>query len=88
MDYLNGRSLEEILADDGPIDLATTIDIMLEVLDGLAYAHRHGIVHRDLKPGNIMYCTIDGARAVKVLDFGISKLLDNRGTTQAHDCRW
>lgn len=83
MDYLNGRSLEEILADDGPIDLATTIDIMLEVLDGLAYAHRHGIVHRDLKPGNIMYCTIDGARAVKVLDFGISKLLDNRSTTQA-----
>lgn len=83
MDYLNGRSLEEILADDGPIDLATTIDIILEVLDGLAYAHRHGIVHRDLKPGNIMYCTIDGARAVKVLDFGISKLLDNRSTTQA-----
>lgn len=83
MDYLNGRSIEEILADDGPIDLATTIDIMLEVLDGLAYAHRHGIVHRDLKPGNIMYCTVDGARAVKVLDFGISKLLDSRSTTQA-----
>ncbi len=83
MDYLNGRSIEEILADDGPIDLGSTIDIMLEVLDGLAYAHRHGIVHRDLKPGNIMHCTIDGAKAVKVLDFGISKLLDNRSTTQA-----
>ncbi|MBP9091311.1 protein kinase [bacterium] len=83
MDYLNGRSIEEILADDGPIDLETTIDIMLEVLDGLAYAHRNGIVHRDLKPGNIMYCTIDGAKAVKVLDFGISKLMDHRGTAQA-----
>lgn len=83
MDYLEGRSIEEILADDGPIDLETTIDIMLEVLDGLAYAHRNGIVHRDLKPGNIMYCTIDGAKAVKVLDFGISKLIDNRGTSQA-----
>lgn len=83
MDYLEGRSIEEILAEDGPIDLETTIDIMLEVLDGLAYAHRNGIVHRDLKPGNIMYCTIDGAKAVKVLDFGISKLIDNRSTAQA-----
>lgn len=83
MDYLEGRSIEEILANDGPIDLETTLDIMLEVLDGLAYAHRNGIVHRDLKPGNIMYCTIDGAKAVKVLDFGISKLIDNRSTTQA-----
>lgn len=83
MDYLNGRSIEEILADDGPMELETVIDIMLEVLDGLAYAHRNGIVHRDLKPGNIMYCTTDGANTVKVLDFGISKLIDNHGTTQA-----
>lgn len=83
MDYLDGRSIEQIVAQDGPIDLDTTINIMLEVLDGLAYAHRNGIIHRDLKPGNIMTCTIDGAAAVKVLDFGISKLIDSRGTTQA-----
>ncbi|MFA6209233.1 MAG: protein kinase [Candidatus Obscuribacterales bacterium] len=83
MDYLNGRSIEQILVQDGPIDLDTTINIMLVVLDGLAYAHRNGIVHRDLKPGNIMTCTIDGAEAVKVLDFGISKLIDSRGTAQA-----
>ncbi len=83
MDYLEGRSIEEILADDGPLDLDSTIDILIDVLDGLAYAHRNGIVHRDLKPGNIMACTIDGANAVKVLDFGISKLIDSRGTAQA-----
>ena len=82
MDYLDGRSIEEILAQDGPVDLESTIDILVDVLDGLAYAHRNGIVHRDLKPGNIMSCTIDGANAVKVLDFGISKLIDNRSTAQ------
>jgi hypothetical protein len=75
MDYLNGRSLEEILIDDGPLPLAEAIDVFLEVLDGLAYAHRNGIIHRDLKPGNIMLCTAGGARQVKILDFGISKLI-------------
>ena len=75
MDYLNGRSLEEILVTDGPLPLNQAIDIFLEVLDGLAYAHRNGIIHRDLKPGNIMLCTIDGTATVKVLDFGISKII-------------
>lgn len=77
MDYLNGRTLEEVLIDDGPLLEADAIDIYLELLDGLAYAHRNGIVHRDLKPANIMLCLIDGAMAVKILDFGISKLNDS-----------
>lgn len=77
MDYLNGRTLEEVLIDDGPLLEADAIDIYLELLDGLAYAHRNGIVHRDLKPANIMLCLIDGAKAVKILDFGISKLNDS-----------
>ncbi|MBP9093353.1 serine/threonine protein kinase [bacterium] len=77
MDYLNGRSLEEVLIDDGPLAEVDAIDIYLELLDGLAYAHRNGIVHRDLKPANIMLCSIDGARVVKILDFGISKLTDS-----------
>ncbi len=75
MDFLTGFSLEEILAADGPLPLEQALDIFLEVLDGLAYAHRNGIVHRDIKPANIMICTINGARAVKVLDFGIAKLI-------------
>lgn len=78
MDYLNGRSLEEVLIDDGPLVEEDAIEIYLELLDGLAYAHRNGIVHRDLKPANIMLCMIDGARVVKILDFGISKLTDSR----------
>jgi len=75
MDFLQGRSLEEILANDGPLPFRQALPIFIEVLDGLAYAHRNGIVHRDLKPGNIMLCTVGGAGSVKILDFGISKLV-------------
>ncbi len=73
MDYLQGRTLEEMLVSQGPIKLETVIDPFLEVLDGLAYAHRNKVIHRDLKPANIMLCTRDGAQVVKILDFGISK---------------
>ncbi len=82
MDYLEGRNLEDILADDGPQTLERTIEIFLAVLDGLAYAHRNGIVHRDIKPANIFICNkgTNGAE-VKILDFGIAKLVkgDNAG---------
>ncbi|CAN5448680.1 hypothetical protein BH11CYA1_BH11CYA1_37420 [soil metagenome] len=75
MDLLKGRTLEQILIDDGPLYLDEAIEIFLQVLDGLAYAHRNDIIHRDLKPGNIMICEIDGGVEVKILDFGISKFL-------------
>lgn len=75
MDFLPGESLEEVLATTGPLELRQALHVFIEVLDGLAYAHRNGIIHRDIKPGNIMLCTIDGVEAVKILDFGISKLV-------------
>lgn len=81
MDYLRGYSLEELIAGDGPIPLAEMLSIFLEILDGLAYAHRNGIVHRDLKPANIMICTVNGTKTVKVLDFGISKLVGAAAST-------
>lgn len=77
MDYLVGRSLEEILVDEGPLKLDAALNIFIEVLNGLAYAHRNGIVHRDIKPANIMLCTTNGATQVKILDFGISKLVSS-----------
>lgn len=87
MDYLSGRTLETILAEEGPIKLQQAIEIFLEVLDGLAYAHSHGIIHRDIKPANIMISTTHGANSststgstgVKILDFGISKFVGSDG---------
>jgi serine/threonine protein kinase len=75
MELLEGRTLEQILIDDGPLYLDEAIEIFLQVLGGLAYAHRNDIIHRDLKPGNIMVCNVDGDTVVKILDFGISKFL-------------
>lgn len=75
MDYIEGKSLEEMLVERSSIELSKALDIFLQVLDGLAYAHRNGVIHRDIKPGNIMVSTINGATAVRVLDFGISKLI-------------
>ena len=84
MDFLEGQSIEEILTEDGPLSLRQTIAVFVEVLDGLAYAHRHGIVHRDIKPGNIMVCTVNGAKVAKILDFGISKLVgENAASSQS-----
>lgn len=75
MELLEGRTLEQIIIDDGPLYLDEAIEIFLQVLDGLAYAHRNDIIHRDLKPGNIMVCNVAGDTVVKILDFGISKFL-------------
>lgn len=75
MDYLSGRTLEAILAEDGPLEVSQALDIFIEVLDGMAYAHRNGIIHRDIKPGNIMICNSESNPVVKILDFGISKLI-------------
>ncbi len=82
MDYLPGRSLEQILVDDGPLEFGHAIDVLLEVLDGLAYAHRNGIIHRDIKPGNIMIDADKKVESVKVLDFGISKFIGPDLATQ------
>lgn len=79
MDFISGRSLAEILEEDGPMPLNEALDLFIEVLDGLAYAHRNGIIHRDIKPANIMQCSNDDVAAVKVLDFGISKLISSNG---------
>ncbi len=78
MDYLQGQTLEDLLAKEGPQTLERTIDIFISVLEGLSYAHRNGIIHRDIKPANIFICSAaNAARSgeVKILDFGIAKLV-------------
>jgi serine/threonine protein kinase len=68
MELSEGRTLEDMLASEGPLDPARAVRIVGHVLDGLGHAHREGVVHRDVKPGNIL---VDDS-LVNVSDFFIS----------------
>ena len=71
MEFLQGRSLREILDSGVVLPPEKIADIVAQVADGLAFAHENGIVHRDIKPANIM--VLDSGR-VKIMDFGIAHL--------------
>ena len=77
MEYLEGRDLAKIVKEDGPLSVSDAVDCALQVCEALEEAHNHGIVHRDLKPANLFLTRReDGGPHVKVVDFGISKVLD------------
>ncbi|MDQ3919292.1 MAG: serine/threonine protein kinase, partial [Acidobacteriota bacterium] len=69
MELVPGQTLGNVLADPG-LSLARSVEIMREVAEALAEAHRHNIVHRDIKPSNVI---INERGEVKVLDFGLAK---------------
>jgi serine/threonine protein kinase len=76
MEYLEGSDLQTLLERDGPLPAADAVDILLEACEAIAEAHRNGIVHRDIKPENLFLARLPGGRlSVKVVDFGISKLI-------------
>lgn len=76
MDYLEGDTLDRVVKKKNRITLLEVVDIILPVAKGLAHAHASGILHRDLKPSNIMILNDgDAAGRVKILDFGLAKLL-------------
>jgi serine/threonine protein kinase len=76
MEILAGRTLADWLKEDPCLPVATAIDLMTQILSGLGAAHREGIVHRDLKPENIFIIHRDDhPHFVKIVDFGISKIL-------------
>jgi len=80
MEYLEGRTLASFCAaHGGPLSTHLTLQVLAQVAAGLEAAHRHGIVHRDLKPENIMVLAKKTSRRfVKILDWGISKLGEQR----------
>ncbi|HTP28557.1 MAG TPA: protein kinase [Anaeromyxobacteraceae bacterium] len=76
MEYVRGKSLARVIADDAPLSAGRAIHIGAQILAALSVAHANNILHRDLKPENIMIELRDDAiDSVKVLDFGIAKLL-------------
>ena len=70
MEYLDGRSLKEMLVARGPMPIADAIAFTRQILNALRFAHKKGVVHRDIKPHNVM---VDGDGRLKVTDFGIAR---------------
>jgi len=76
MEYLDGHDLEATIQRRGSLPLKEAVELMLQACEGLAEAHALGIVHRDLKPQNLFLTrNVYGAPLVKILDFGISKVV-------------
>ncbi|MEL6178314.1 MAG: protein kinase, partial [Myxococcota bacterium] len=82
MEYIPGRSLESLLEAERTFQYDRILRILIQVLSALEEVHRHQIIHRDLKPGNIVLEDVAGAQDfVKVLDFGIAKILQTNTFT-------
>jgi serine/threonine-protein kinase len=74
MEYLEGRDLEQLIAQSGPLPISSAVLYMIQACEALAEAHARGIVHRDIKPANIFIVERGGWQVAKVLDFGVSKI--------------
>jgi serine/threonine-protein kinase len=79
MEYLDGRTLKDIIRSEGPMPLDRAVEIVRQVAGALDVAHQQGVVHRDLKSDNIMLSQTNGGDWAKVLDFGIAKIQQPEG---------
>ncbi|HEV3416161.1 MAG TPA: serine/threonine-protein kinase, partial [Pirellulales bacterium] len=84
MEYVEGRDLQDVVKDDGPLDYDLAANYIRQASEGLAYAHQSGLIHRDIKPANLL---VDGRGVVKLLDLGLARFVDdkNPSLTIAHD---
>src|SRR5262245_26082081 len=78
MEFVNGRTLKEVLAAEGRLMPRRALEITSEICAALDFSHRHGIIHRDIKPGNVM---LTQTGQVKVMDFGIARALASGAST-------
>ena len=79
MEFLSGRTLKQVIRDEGPLPLTRVVEIIRQVGDALNAAHAQGVVHRDLKSDNIMLIDTMAGDHAKVLDFGIAKINEPDG---------
>jgi serine/threonine protein kinase len=80
MEFVQGETLEAIIARDGALELQTALDYACQICNAVDHAHRHGVLHRDLRPANVL---ISEQGLAKVADFGTSRFLEiaAHGTT-------
>jgi serine/threonine protein kinase len=80
MEFLSGKTLKQLIREEGPLPLARVVDITRQIGDALNAAHSQGVVHRDLKSDNIMLLDTMSTEHAKVLDFGIAKINEPDGS--------
>ncbi|MBX9670680.1 MAG: protein kinase [Candidatus Obscuribacterales bacterium] len=82
MEYIDGESLEKLVARSENMDLDQFIEVFRQACKALNYIHKNNIVHRDIKPSNIIVQIIEGDCYVKLLDFGVAKILQEGAAAQ------
>ena len=83
MEFIDGKSLDDEIKQNGPLEYKRACRIGSQICSALRNAHDKNIIHRDMKPENVMLCRRgDETDFVKVLDFGIAKMMDEGGTDQ------
>ena len=79
MEYIEGQNLEKLLEKHGSFSLPSTVQVLLQLAEGLNHAHSKGIIHRDIKPGNIM---LNREGYIKLMDFGIARIENSARMTR------
>ncbi len=82
MDFVDGVSLAELLKRCDVVDITRAVKLCVQICAGLSHAHDRGLVHRDLKPSNVMLVDHEGQEQVKIVDFGIAKVMVSAGKEQ------
>jgi serine/threonine-protein kinase len=80
MEYLAGRTLGQVIREEGPLPVERTADLLAQVADALDYAHGQGVLHRDVKPANVMVAERQGRLHVTLMDFGLVKAMSESST--------
>ncbi len=79
MEYVDGITLKHLITNTGPLPEQKVVWLLNQILEAVGFAHKKGIIHRDIKPSNIL---LTGDNTVKILDFGIAKILQDKGLTK------